>query len=307
MSAEAPVGPIGFVGAGAVGTGLALALDRLGFSVTAVSSRRQSSAAALADQIAGCQSFDNPQSVADGCELVFITTPDSAIATVAESVRWRPGQSVVHCCGTSGPEILAPADAQGAITGAFHPFQTFAGISGTDEAVARLTGVTFAVSAQGNLLDTLQVLAAALGGRVVSIPDGARPLYHAAAIMSCGYLVTLLHTAAEVLQSAGFTEAQAQDAITGLAKTTVSNLARSGAPASLSGPLVRGDVATVEGHMATLDRVHPPAARLYAELTELSLPLAQGLGLEPAGARRLIEARARLGLKQLSRESQDTR
>ena len=288
MKSEGEARRIGFVGAGAVGSGLALALHRLGYDVSAVASRTPESARALADGIEGCQAVDSPQAVADVTDLVFVTTPDSAIASIAAGVRWREGQEVVHCCGASGRDILQAAAEQGAATGAFHPFQTFAGISGPEEAVERLKGVAFSLAADGALAQFLAGFAEELQGTTVAVTDEDRPLYHAAAILSCGYMVTLLQTALEALQAAGFSEEQAGQAVASLSKATLENVARLGVESSVTGPLVRGDVATVMQHMDALASSSPEAAGLYSHLTLLSIPLACQLGLGTEGARSVL-------------------
>ena len=285
---------IGFIGAGTLGSGLCLALHRKGYVVRAVSSRSRESSETLAGSIAGCSAVESPQEVADACDMVFITTPDSAISSVAASVRWRVGQEVAHCCGVSGRELLESAADQGAETGAFHPFQTFAGIAGPDQAVDRLTGVTFAVSAGANLEDFLTALAKDLGGRAVTVEDGSRPLYHAAAILSCGYLVTLLQTALRTLGDSGFTKEEALEAVLSISRSTLDNVELLGPAASVTGPLVRGDVSTVGKHLEALQRSSPPVAALYGGLTELSLPIARqrGLGAEEESAIRDAVAKA---------------
>ena len=285
---------IGFIGAGTLGSGLSLALHRKGYVVQTVSSRSRGSSEALAGSIAGCSAVESPQEVVDACNMVFITTPDSAISSVAASVRWRAGQEVAHCCGASGRELLESAADQGAETGAFHPFQTFAGIAGPDQAVDRLTGVTFAVSAGANLEDFLTALAKDLGGRAVTVEDGSRPLYHAAAILSCGYLVTLLQTALRTLEESGFTREEAQEAVLSISRSTLDNVEMLGPAASVTGPLVRGDVITVGKHLEALQRSNPPVAALYGGLTELSLPIARqrGLGAEEESVIRDAVAKA---------------
>ena len=286
---------IGFIGAGTLGSGLALALHRTGYAVRAVSSRTRQSAEILAGTIAECNALDSPQEVSDACDLVFITTPDSAIDLVAASVRWRAGQEVVHCCGASGRELLKPAAEQGAETGAFHPFQTFAGIAGPDHAVDRLKGVTFAISAGGDLADFLTALAKDLGGRAVTVKDDSRPLYHSAAILSCGYLVTLLQTALNTLEDSGFTGEEALDAVVSISRSTLDNVALLGPPASITGPLVRGDHETIRKHLEALQRSSPSVAALYGALTEIALPTAlqRGLGTEGEAAIRETVAEAR--------------
>lgn len=286
---------IGFVGAGTLGSGLAVALHQRGYNVCAVSSRTRQSAEDLAASIPGCMPLESCQEVACAADLVFVTTPDSAITPVTASALWRPGQAVVHCCGAAGRELLQPAFDQGAETGTLHPFQTFAGIAGSDAAVARLTGVTFAVSAEGGLADFLTAMALDLGGQAVAVEGCLHSLYHAAAILSCGYLVTLLGTAVESLEASGISREDALQAVAALATTTLDNVKLMGLEASVTGPLVRGDAATVRNHLEALRRHNPGVATLYGTLTELSLPVALKRGLGSADERAICEAVAELG------------
>ena len=272
---------IGFIGAGTLGSGLALALYRQGYNVCVVASRTRQSAEHLAAAIPGCVGLESPQDVADAADLVFITTPDSVITPVVASVQWRPGQEVAHCCGASGRELLKPAADQGAETGAFHPFQTFAGMANPDRAAERMVGVTFVVSADGALADFLTALTTNLGGRAVTLKEGQHALYHAAAILNCGYLVTLLQTAQGGLEDCGFSREDALEAVVSLARATLDNISTLGPAASVTGPLVRGDAGTVQQHLEALERSNPPVAQLYGTLTELSLPTAVQRGLEP--------------------------
>ena len=270
---------IGFIGAGTLGRGLALALNAVGCDIAAVSSRAPASAQWLAKRIAGCDALNTPQAVADACGLVFITTPDAAIAEVAAAVSWRAGQGVVHCCGAASTELLTTAADAGAAVGAMHPFQTFAALSEPAEAARRLSGVTFAVSATGWLADYLPSLAAALGGRAVAIPDELRPLYHASAVLSCGYVATLLDAAANLWTNMGFSADDGIRAAMPLARATIEAIATAGPANAVTGPAVRGDAATIAAHLAALAEHAPQLAPLYRELTLASLPLARGKGV----------------------------
>ena len=140
---------IGFIGAGVLGSGLALALSAAGWQVNAIASRTYASADQAAGLIDGCAALEAAQQVADACDLVFITTPDSAISEVARTVNWRQDQGVTHCCGAASIELLDAAAHAGAAVGAMHPFQTFAAIDSPEQAAERLRGVTFAISATG--------------------------------------------------------------------------------------------------------------------------------------------------------------
>ncbi len=270
---------IGFVGAGVLGSGLALALSAAGWRVNAIASRTSSSAERAASLIDGCVAMSSAQQVVDGCELVFITTPDSAIAEVARAVTWRPGQGVAHCCGAASTELLDDAAGAGAAVGAMHPFQTFAAIDGPEQAAERLGGVTFAIAATGWLEKFLPNLATSLGGRGIEIPDGMRPLYHASAVLSCGYLSTLLDAAVGLWTSMGFTQEDGVRAAVPLAQATIEAIERQGPANAATGPVVRGDAETVAAHLELLSQHAPHLLPLYRQLTESSLPLAREKGV----------------------------
>ncbi len=283
---------IGFIGAGTLGRGLALALASTGCNIAAVSSRTQASAQWLATRVNGCTAMDTPQRVADACDLVFITTPDAVIAEVAASVNWRDGQGIVHCCGAASTELLQPAaDARDPLTnlplanlalGAMHPFQTFAALSDPAEAARRLSGVTFAVSATGWLADYLPSLAQRLDGHAIVIPDELRPLYHASAVLACGYVTTLLDAAVSLWTRMGFTEADGVRAAVPLARATIEAIAAAGPSAAVTGPAVRGDANTIAAHLAALSEHAPELLPLYRQLTLASIPLARAKGVPEA-------------------------
>jgi predicted short-subunit dehydrogenase-like oxidoreductase (DUF2520 family) len=272
---------IGFIGIGALGKGLALALAAQGYRVVAAYSRNPASAQWLADRVPSCQVFATAQKLTDVPDLVFITTPDSTIGEIARSIAWRSGQGAVHCCGAASTEILSFAAHQGAVTGAFHPFQTFAGIDTPEETAARLAGVTFAVSGEGWVVEFLRGLARDLGGRAVFIRDTDRPLYHASAVLGSGYLAALLQAAVEAWQKMGFTHQEAINALYPLSRATLENISRRGVLASVTGPAVRGDTITVQSHLEALSQQLPGLVELYRALTVASLPLAARRGVNP--------------------------
>ncbi len=270
---------IGFVGAGVLGSGLSLALSAAGWRVAAIASRTHSSAERAASLIDGCAVMGSAQQVADACDLVFVTTPDSVIAEVSRAVTWRPGQGVAHCCGAASTELLDDAAKTGAAVGAMHPFQTFAAIEGPEQAAERLSGVTFAISGTGWLAEFLPELTTSLGGRGIEIPDGMRPLYHASAVLSCGYLSTLLDAAVGLWTSTGFTQEDGVRAAVPLARATIEAIERQGPANAATGPVVRGDAETVAAHLDLLSQHAAHLLPLYRQLTESSLPLARAKGI----------------------------
>ncbi len=270
---------IGFIGIGTLGKGLALALAAAGYNVAAAYSRTFSSASWLADRLPGCEPCDSPQALADASDIVFVTTPDAIIGEIAGSVNWTAGRGVVHCSGASSLEVLRPAADQGAVVGAFHPFQTFAGMDDPENIRSRLQDVTFAIAGKGWLGDFLSGMAQDLGGRAITISDDSRPLYHAAAILGCGYLAALLQTAVDCLRQAGFTGQDALDALVPLASATLENIRAHGVVPSVTGPAVRGDVGTIQAHLQALAQSAPDAAPVYRALTSASLPIASQRGV----------------------------
>lgn len=239
---------IGFVGAGRLGQALALALQREGQPVAAVASARAASAQAMAAAL-GCRAVD-AQAVVNACDLVFVTTPDAAIAPVVRALRWRPGVAVVHCSGaTDVDEALGPAAAQGAGVGGFHPMQTFA----DPEAAARsLRGCTVTVEARDPALDaTLVGLADALGCPVNRLPPGMRALPRRGGLRLAVHQRAAGRRRARVVQL-GASEADAARALLPLARGTLAAIERAGIAGGMPGPVSRGDVHTVAQHAQAL-------------------------------------------------------
>jgi len=266
---------IGFIGAGTTGTALAVRLAQRGYHVVAVSSRSLTSAEKLASRISSCQVYKAAQEVADVADLVFITTPDDAIAEVAAELRWHDKQNVVHCSGAHSVDILAPAERHGPNTGCFHPLQTFASI---EQAIDNIPGSTFAVEAEEPLLTMLQDMAAALEGNSVLLKADDKVLYHAAAVFACNYLVTLVKLATDLWQTFGVSQAQATKALMPLLRGTLSNIDNVGLPNCLTGPIARGDLGTVGRHLEALEKGNQSVLRIYKELGLQTIPISLAKG-----------------------------
>ena len=266
---------IGFIGAGTVGTALAVRLSGNGYPVIAVASRTKASAQRLAEAVPGCRVCDSPQGVADIAQLVFITTPDDAIARVARELRWHPGQSVVHCSGADSTDVLEPARKCGAHVGGFHPLQTFASVA---HAIDNIPGSTFAIEAEEPLLSMLAEMASALGGSWVRLGAGDKVLYHAAAVVACNYFVTLVKLATDLWQTFGVPTDKATKALLPLLRGTINNIDNVGLPRCLTGPIARGDIGTIKKHLAALERAAPGILSTYQELGLQTIPIALAKG-----------------------------
>ncbi len=265
---------LGFIGAGTVGTALALRLSQRGYRVVAVSSRSQTSAEKLAQAINDCRAV-NKQAVADAADLIFITTPDGASAPVVSEIKWHPGQSVIHCSGADSTDILEPAKKSGAQVGAFHPLQTFASVK---EARDNIPGSTVAVEAEEPLLATLKDMATALDGSWIKLKASDKVLYHAAAVIACNYMVTLIKLATDLWQTFNVPTQQATKALMPLLRGTLNNIDNVGIPHCLTGPIARGDTGTINKHLIALEKVAPSLLSTYRELGLQTIPVALGKG-----------------------------
>lgn len=261
---------VGFIGAGTVGTALAIRLGASGYNVAVVASRTFASAEKLAKAVPGCRAVNNLQEVADAADLVFITTPDGAIGEVAGHLRWRRGISVVHCSGADSTAVLESARALGAQVGAFHPLQTFASVK---QAIDNLPGSTFAVEAAEPLRSTLKKMAEDLKGYSIELKAGDKVLYHASAVIACNYFVTLVKLSTDLWQKFGVPQKDAVRALVPLLKGTLNNIENVGIPNCLTGPIARGDVGTVRKHLAALDKSAPAVAKIYRELGLETVPI----------------------------------
>lgn len=266
---------IGFIGAGTVGTALAVRLKGKGYQVVAVSSHTKASAQRLAEAVPGCRIFDDGQGVADNAPLVFVTTPDDVIARVVRELHWHPGQSVVHCSGAASTDILEPARGFEAHVGAFHPLQTFASVS---HAIENIPGSTFAIEAEEPLLTTLKEMASALEGQWVRLGAGDKVLYHAAAVIACNYFVTLVKLATDLWQAFGVSSQQATQALLPLLRGTLNNIDNVGLPHCLTGPIARGDLGTIKSHLAAFESAAPLLRSTYRELGLQTIPIALAKG-----------------------------
>src|SRR5262245_10662673 len=191
------------VGAGRVGTSLAVLWQRAGHRIVAVAGGAATPrrAARFLPDVPVLDAIG----AAKSAEVVVIATPDSAIGPVCEEMAAAgaldAANAVVHASGATGLDALAPAAATGASTLSVHPLQTCPTVVA---GVERIPGSTFAVTAgddEGFALGERLVRDA--GGHPVRIDDERKPLYHAAAVFASNYLVTVSALAEELGLAAG--------------------------------------------------------------------------------------------------------
>jgi predicted short-subunit dehydrogenase-like oxidoreductase (DUF2520 family) len=290
---------LGFIGAGTVGNALAIRLNEKGYPVVGVYSRTRASAEKLAQAVKDCHVCASNQELANMADLVFITTPDAAIPTVVSEIRWHQGQSVVHCSGADSAETLSPARKFGAQIGAFHPLQTFASVK---QAIDNIAGSTFSIEAEEPLKTILKELTEALNGTFIELKASDKVVYHAAAVIACNYLVTLVKLADDLWQTFGVPRDQATKALLPLLRGTLNNIAGVGVPQCLTGPIARGDVGTVKKHIEALRKEAPDVLSTYCELGLQTIHVALAKGRIDENKADELRATLKAGLKPKAHE-----
>lgn len=253
------------IGPGRAGGSLSRASEAAGHSIVGVLSRR-SDQATLA--------WDEPL---PDCDLALVAVSDSAIREVAERLapRWDPSHPAVHMSGFMSVEALRPLAESGAAVGSFHPLQTLPDPQRGAEAVA---GAWAGITAGQELGPLLRDYAASLGMRPFDLDDDVKPLYHAAAAAAANYVVESLGVASELLEGAGVPV----ETLEPLTRRVVENVFAVGADAALTGPIARGDVATVRGQIRAAESVTPRLGREFRLLAEATA-LRAGVDLSDRG------------------------
>lgn len=262
---------VGFIGGGRVGRGLSLAFSRCGYDVVGVAGR----------------SPREKQIIFENAAVVFLTVPDDALPAVAREQPWRVGKSAVHCSGAAELSVLDHAKQAGAQVGGFHPLQMFADA----EVSARgLKGCAIAVEGQDPLAATLLRMVTDIGARPLRVPPGARAAYHAAAHYAGPFIAALLAEAVTIWGRIGIREDDALAALLPLVRGSLDAIEHSGLPRAMAGSVARGDVQTLQRHLASLGELDPKMQDFYRRLALQTVPLALAAGkLDPARAARIRE------------------
>ena len=264
------------VGAGPVATALAGALRLGGVPVLGLWARTPARARA-AGAVAGVAAFSTaPPDLLLEADVVILAVTDAAIPEVARMLvatgLVNRHHTLLHCSGViSAAEALAPVSGQVGGMAMMHPLRA---IPDGRAAMRALKGTVFGVEGDERGRRDALALVAALGARALELGGMQVSAYHAAAAMASNYTVVLVAAAVELLAEVGIGREQAVGAMVALVEGTLTNLRERGPEAALTGPIRRGDLATVKRHLAALaDR--PELDALYRALGRRAVSLAR--------------------------------
>jgi len=278
---------IAVAGAGRLAQALGRLLRERGEPVTAVASRQPAHAQAAALFIGGVEPVPYAELPARAGRVLIVVS-DEAITPVAAllaAAGMKQG-CALHTCGACGPEALQPLAAAGVSCATLHPLMT---VSSPARGLSALPGSAFAISGDQPAAAWAERIAALLDGLPLRIPSPLRPLYHAAAVMASNYLIALLDAAVTIMAEIGIERRQALRAIRPLAQATIDNVLDLGPLEALTGPVHRGDAATISSHLAALSRLSPSLPALYRAAGLHTLELARRRGLPEDKAARILE------------------
>jgi len=228
---------IAIVGTGRAGTSFALALRRAGHDVTEV--------------------HHDELNLLGTPDLVLLCVPDDALRSVASDVPVRDTWVVAHAAGSRTLEVLAPHPRVGSL----HPLVP---LPDTERGAERLVGATYSVAGD----ELVSVVVASLHGRVLRLSDEQRTAYHATASVASNHLVTLMGHVQALAEHAGLT----LDDFLPLAHLALLDVHALGPDAALTGPASRGDMATIDAHLAAI----PEAERsTYVAMANAAFDLAE--------------------------------
>jgi predicted short-subunit dehydrogenase-like oxidoreductase (DUF2520 family) len=288
-SPTSPPTSLAILGPGRLGSALARNAHDAGLTVT-LGARDPNTIADLASDL-GVDTLS--LSDAANADLVLLTVSDDAIAHLCEQLAsanaFRPGAIVAHCSGVHSSDLLASARDAGCHVASFHPLQTF---PTTDAATAaRLKGAYCFCEGDQPATDALAALARTLSTNPVVFPSSGKALYHAAAVMASNYVTVMADAAIALATQAGIDPDTAQTALGVLLTTAATNATTMGPVEALTGPIARGDVGTIEKHLAAMGDCDENLRLLYrsAGLQTVDLATRKGsLSPEVAEALRQI-------------------
>jgi predicted short-subunit dehydrogenase-like oxidoreductase (DUF2520 family) len=278
------------IGAGRLGTSLGAALAGRGWRPVTVVDRDLGAARAGRRIIGGGTATTSFAAAAGARGTVIIAVPDAAVARAASGLArargsWA-GRVVFHTSGLLPAAVLAPLARRGALVASLHPAQSF---PQKGMPAAGFEGITWGLEGDADAVEAAEGMVRDLGGHILLLAARDKALYHAACALASNAFVALEWTAVGLLGRVGLAPDAAADALLPLVQGTLQNVKSLGLEQALTGPVLRGDVATVEAHLKALGD-DPVARRIYAALGKRILDLAARRGL-PASRIRALKRR----------------
>lgn len=261
---------ISLIGTGALGTTLAKAMHRHRYPIKSLYNRTHEKAERLVASLNVETSGTFPEKADELGGIVCIVVPDGSVSEVATELA-RLGDSefwntrcVLHFSGALTAAALDPLKNRGAAVGSLHPLQTFSGNSTPED----FEGIYFSYQGDDEAIEFIDEFIQYVGAQYIRLSGFGKPYIHAAAVMAANYFATLVEASGKIAEAGGVTYDDAVKLFFPLIRTMVDNVEGSNPKQALSGPLLRGDVETVNKHLKLMPQ---DEKELYQELGRYTL------------------------------------
>ena len=258
---------VSFIGTGVLGSTLAKALHIKGYRIASIVDRNGSSALTLAKAVKCTKVGVVAADISPQTEILFLTVNDDEIGIVAAelSKQKKPhvkSMLVLHCSGVHTASVLDPVRKKGARIGAMHPIQTFPHLQNPTKHLAHLRGIYYGIEADPNTVMQVEKIVQDLGGKPIIIPKELKSLYHTTCVFASNYLTMFLNTISELSQKMQL-PVPWTEVFGPLMSTTMENVIKTSPSSALTGPIIRGDMQTINLHLEALARHAPHFLPLY--------------------------------------------
>ncbi len=264
---------IGIIGAGRVGKCLAYLLKE-DFEIIGLSSSEQELSEFLNFKI-----FSKEKNIfiVENSEIVFITTPDDLIEKTCNEIFSNNKISkkfVFHCSGCHSSEILKKAKNNKCFIGSIHPLQS---VPNFEQGIKNLKNAYFCIEGDVEAQEIAKKIVNSISGKYFTINSEFKPLYHLGAVFSSNFINTLIFITCEIYKKIGISDNYEKivEIIKPLFNGTINSINNSGVIKSLTGPVVRGDIITIEKHLDSIKKFYPEILEIYKNLCKENVKLAE--------------------------------
>lgn len=254
---------ISIIGAGNVGTSLAMAFFDKGYPIASVIGRTGTTALSLAKAVKCKKASTQVEDIEPSTEIILIAVSDPAIGEIARTLARNKKLKfkklfVCHTSGVFTSAILQPLSKKGALTASVHPIQTFsAGRKRT-----KVQGIFFGIEGSTEARSKAIRLVGDIGGKAIVLPPELKPLYHIACVFASSYTIVILNAIQELAKQLHI-NAPWTEVFGPLMTTAMENTIKYSAANALTGPVTRNDLATIKTHLTALSQSAPQFLPMY--------------------------------------------
>ncbi|MCY6356276.1 Rossmann-like and DUF2520 domain-containing protein [Clostridium sp. ZS2-4] len=241
---------IGFIGAGKVGFSLGKYFSVNNMNVTGYYSRTFQSALE-ASKFTDSKAYKNLEKLVKNSDTIFITTPDDSISDVWQDIeRLQIKDKIIcHTSGSISSKIFSNINNSGAFGYSIHPMFPFSDKFNTYKS---LKDAYFSIEGSEEQLEYLCSCFQSLGNKVITIDKDKKSLYHLSNVIVSNLVLSLLNLGCSYLEECGINSDKSIEALFPLIENNIANLKNKGFIESITGPIERADIGTIQHHISVM-------------------------------------------------------